>query len=136
MERYFYFIGIAFFGMVNGLFNQTWLAVRDPEHANPRAQHFCSAAVLTLMFASLWYRPRPSSLAAFRPRSTNDSPDSRMISSDHLTVDLARRMWNSVHYRPSVTSCKLVFRPLCVARGMGRKVRAFSGTSARRENSC
>ena len=25
MDRNFYFIGIAFFGMVNGLFNQTWV---------------------------------------------------------------------------------------------------------------
>jgi hypothetical protein len=25
MERNFYFIGIAFFGMINGLFNSTWL---------------------------------------------------------------------------------------------------------------
>ena len=25
MDRKFYYIGIAFFGMVNGLFNQTWL---------------------------------------------------------------------------------------------------------------
>jgi hypothetical protein len=25
MDRNFYFIAIAFFGMVNGLFNQTWL---------------------------------------------------------------------------------------------------------------
>ena len=25
MERHFYYIGIAFFGMVNGLFNQLWL---------------------------------------------------------------------------------------------------------------
>ena len=25
MDRNYYYIGIAFFGMVNGLFNQTWL---------------------------------------------------------------------------------------------------------------
>ena len=25
MERHWYYIGIAFFGMVNGLFNQIWL---------------------------------------------------------------------------------------------------------------
>ncbi len=25
MSRNFYFIGIAFFGMINGLFNQTWV---------------------------------------------------------------------------------------------------------------
>ena len=25
MDRTFYYIGIAFFGMINGLFNQTWL---------------------------------------------------------------------------------------------------------------
>ena len=28
MDRNFYFIGIAFFGMINGLFNQTGAAVR------------------------------------------------------------------------------------------------------------
>jgi hypothetical protein len=25
MDRHFYYVGIAFFGIVNGLFNQTWL---------------------------------------------------------------------------------------------------------------
>jgi len=25
MDRTYYFIGIAFFGMINGLFNQLWL---------------------------------------------------------------------------------------------------------------
>ena len=25
MDRNFYYVGIAFFGMVNGLFNQLWL---------------------------------------------------------------------------------------------------------------
>ena len=25
MDRNFYYIGIAFFGMINGLFNQAWL---------------------------------------------------------------------------------------------------------------
>ncbi len=53
MERNFYFIGIAFFGMINGLFNQTWLlfAIIHMQILAP-ALLFGSAS-LTLMFASL-----------------------------------------------------------------------------------
>jgi hypothetical protein len=53
MERTFYFIGIAFFGMVNGLFNQTWLlfALIHAQILSP-ALLFGSVG-LTLMFASL-----------------------------------------------------------------------------------
>jgi hypothetical protein len=29
MDRTFYYIGIALFGVVNGLFNQTWLLLRS-----------------------------------------------------------------------------------------------------------
>ena len=53
MERQFYFIGIAFFGMINGLFNQVWLL-----YALIHAQILAPALLfgstgLTLMFASL-----------------------------------------------------------------------------------
>jgi hypothetical protein len=53
MERHYYFIGIAFFGMINGLFNE--LAV---VFALIHAQIFAPALLfgsipLTLMFASL-----------------------------------------------------------------------------------
>ena len=53
MDRTFYFVGIAFFGMVNGLFNQVWLlfALIHMQILAP-ALLFGSVA-LTLMFASL-----------------------------------------------------------------------------------
>ena len=53
MDRTFYFIGIAFFGMVNGLFNQTWLlfALLHVQILAP-ALLFGSVS-LTLMFSSL-----------------------------------------------------------------------------------
>jgi hypothetical protein len=53
MDRNFYFIGIAFFGMVNGLFNQTWLLFALVHvHILSPALLFGSAS-LTLMFTSL-----------------------------------------------------------------------------------
>lgn len=53
MDRTFYFIGIAFFGMVNGLFNQTFLllALIHTQILSP-ALLFGSVS-LTLMFSSL-----------------------------------------------------------------------------------
>jgi hypothetical protein len=53
MGRNFYYIGIAFFGMVNGLFNQTWLlfALLHVQILAP-ALLFGSVS-LTLMFSSL-----------------------------------------------------------------------------------
>jgi hypothetical protein len=53
MERNFYFIGIAFFGMVNGLFNQLWLlfALIHVQILAP-ALLFGSVS-LTLLFSSL-----------------------------------------------------------------------------------
>ena len=53
MDRTFYFIGIAFFGMVNGLFNQTWLlfALLHVQILAP-ALLFGNVS-LTLMFTSL-----------------------------------------------------------------------------------
>ena len=53
MDRTFYYIGIAFFGMINGLFNQTWLlfALIHAQILSP-ALLFGSVG-LTLMFASL-----------------------------------------------------------------------------------
>ena len=53
MDRTFYFIGIAFFGMVNGLFNQTWL-VFALIHVQILAPALLFGNVsLTLMFSSL-----------------------------------------------------------------------------------
>jgi hypothetical protein len=53
MERQFYFIGIAFFGTINGLFNQVWLlfALIHVQVLAP-ALLFGSTG-LTLMFSSL-----------------------------------------------------------------------------------
>ena len=53
MERNFYYVGIAFFGMINGLFNQLWLlfALIHVQILSP-ALLFGSIG-LTLMFSSL-----------------------------------------------------------------------------------
>ena len=53
MERHFYYIGIAFFGMINGLFNQLWLlfALIHVQILSP-ALLFGNLS-LTLMFSSL-----------------------------------------------------------------------------------
>ena len=54
MDRNFYFIGIAFFGMINGLFNQTLAAVRLSVRSKVLAPALLFGSVsLTLMFASL-----------------------------------------------------------------------------------
>jgi hypothetical protein len=53
MDRNYYFIGIAFFGMINGLFNQVWLLfalIYTQQLAGPL---FFGSVPLTLMFASL-----------------------------------------------------------------------------------
>lgn len=53
MERHWYFIGIAFFGMVNGLFNQVWLLFALI-HVQILAPVLLFGSVgLTLMFSSL-----------------------------------------------------------------------------------
>ena len=53
MERQWYFVGIAFFGMINGLFNQLWLwFALIPMQILAPALLFGSVP-LTLMFSSL-----------------------------------------------------------------------------------
>lgn len=53
MDRQFYFIGIAFFGMINGLFNQIWLLFALI-HIQILAPALLFGSVpLTLMFSSL-----------------------------------------------------------------------------------
>ena len=53
MDRNWYYIGIAFFGMINGLFNQLWLLFAlIPMNLLAPALFFGSVS-LTLMFASL-----------------------------------------------------------------------------------
>lgn len=53
MDRNFYYIGIAFFGMINGLFNQLWLlfALIHVQIISPAL--LFGSVPLTLMFASL-----------------------------------------------------------------------------------
>jgi len=53
MDRNLYYVGIAFFGMINGLFNQVWLLfalIYAQQLAGPL---FFGSVSLTLMFASL-----------------------------------------------------------------------------------
>lgn len=53
MNRNFYFIGIAFFGMINGIFNQLWL-IFALLYVQPLAGSLLFGSLsLTLMFASL-----------------------------------------------------------------------------------
>jgi hypothetical protein len=53
MDRNFYFIGIAFFGMINGIFNQTWLLFALI-HVQVLAPALLFGSVsLTLLFSSL-----------------------------------------------------------------------------------
>jgi hypothetical protein len=53
MARHWYYIGIAFFGMVNGMFNQLWLLIALV-HVQILAPALLFGSVpLTLMFSSL-----------------------------------------------------------------------------------
>jgi len=53
MDRTFYYVGIAFFGMINGLFNPTWVLF-SVIHVQILAPALLFGSVpLTLMFASL-----------------------------------------------------------------------------------
>ena len=53
MDRNFYYIGIAFFGMINGLFNQIWLLFALIYMQKLAGPLFFGSVPLTLMFASL-----------------------------------------------------------------------------------
>ncbi len=53
MERHFYYIGIAFFGMINGLFNQGALATAYVFVKILAPALLFGSESLTLMFASL-----------------------------------------------------------------------------------
>ena len=91
MERHWYYIGIAFFGMVNGLFNQLWLlfALIHVQILAP-ALLFGSVA-LTLLFSSLMVSTATIILggipAAIYERFAGVKDDSTR----GLAVDLARR---------------------------------------------
>jgi hypothetical protein len=53
MDRTLYYLGIAFFGMVNGLFNQTWLLLALIHMQILAPALLFGSVPLTLMFASL-----------------------------------------------------------------------------------
>jgi hypothetical protein len=53
MSRNFYYIGIAFFGMINGIFNQLWLILALVYVQTFAAPLLFGSVSLTLMFASL-----------------------------------------------------------------------------------
>jgi hypothetical protein len=53
MNRNFYFIGIAFFGMINGIFNQLWLIFALLYVQSLIGPLLFGSLSLTLMFASL-----------------------------------------------------------------------------------
>jgi hypothetical protein len=53
MDRTFYFLGIAFFGMINGLFNQTWLLFALIHMQILAPALLFGSVPLTLMFSSL-----------------------------------------------------------------------------------
>ena len=53
MDRNFYYVGIAFFGMINGLFNQALVPFAISVRQDPRAGAAVRPEPLTLMFSSL-----------------------------------------------------------------------------------
>ncbi|MBX9840623.1 MAG: hypothetical protein K2Z80_02315 [Xanthobacteraceae bacterium] len=84
MERHFYFIGIAFFGMINGLFNQLFLvfALLHVQILAP-ALLFGSTG-MTLLFSSLMVSTATIILggipAAIYERVTGQKDDSDVVS--------------------------------------------------------
>ena len=68
MDRNLYYVGIAFFGMINGIFNQLALLFALI-HVQILAPALLFGSVpLTLMFSSLMVPPARSFSAAFPPR--------------------------------------------------------------------
>lgn len=53
MDRNLYYVGIAFFGMINGLFNQTWLLLALVHMQILAPALLFGSVPLTLMFSSL-----------------------------------------------------------------------------------
>ena len=72
MERHWYYIGIAFFGMVNGLFNQLWLlfALIHVQILSPALLFGSVRADATVLLADGLDRDNHYR-QAFRPPSTN-----------------------------------------------------------------
>jgi hypothetical protein len=53
MERHWYYIGIAFFGMINGIFNQLWLIFALIYASYLAGPLFFGSIPLTFIFTSL-----------------------------------------------------------------------------------
>jgi hypothetical protein len=53
MDRNFYFVGIACFGMINGIFNGTWLLIAYVHVLPMAAVLFFGSVPLTFLFSSL-----------------------------------------------------------------------------------
>jgi hypothetical protein len=84
MNRNFYYMGIAFFGMINGLFNQTWL-IFALIHVQILAPALLFGSVpLTLLFSSLMVSTATVIIggipAALYERLTGTQDDSTEIS--------------------------------------------------------
>ena len=84
MDRNFYYIGIAFFGMVNGLFNQLWLLFALI-HVQVLAPALLFGSVsLTLLFSSLMVSTATIILggipAAIYERARGEKADSSEVS--------------------------------------------------------
>ena len=87
MNRNFYFVGIAFFGMINGIFNQLWLLFALL-YVQPMAGPLLFGSVpLTLMFASLMVSTATVILGGIpaaiyeRVRGASDTPPMRRCGS-------------------------------------------------------
>jgi hypothetical protein len=84
MDRTFYFVGIAFFGMINGLFNQTWLLIAILHMQILAPALLFGSVSLTLMFASLMVSTATVILggipAALYERITGTTDDSSEVS--------------------------------------------------------
>jgi hypothetical protein len=84
MDRNFYYVGIAFFGLVNGLFNQSWLlfAILHVQALAPAL--LFGSLPLTLMFSSLMVSTATIILggipAAIYERVTGANDDSTVTS--------------------------------------------------------
>ena len=91
MDRNFYYVGIAFFGMINGLFNQLWLLFAYLFVKMLAPALLFGSVPLTLMFASLMVSTATIILggipAALYERYVGAKDDFHR----GLAVDLARR---------------------------------------------
>ena len=97
MDRNFYYIGIAAFGMINGIFNQLWLlfALIHVQILAP-ALLFGSTG-LTLMFSSLMVATATIIMGGIPAAIYEHMIGAKEDFERSLAVDLARRNGNSDH---------------------------------------